>query len=74
MVFGKDEKTWQDLTAYWTSREIHQQPGVRQLKIHECLESGLVPLFLCQVFDSFCCMDVVWRCTLWYNVFGGLLL
>ena len=27
MVFGKDEKTWQDLTAYWTSREIHQQPA-----------------------------------------------
>ena len=27
MIFNKDEKTWKDLTAYWTSREIYQQPA-----------------------------------------------
>ncbi len=27
MIFGKDENTWKDLNAYWTSKEIHQQPA-----------------------------------------------
>lgn len=27
MIFGKDENTWKDLSAYWTSKEIHQQPA-----------------------------------------------
>ena len=26
MIFAKDEQTWKDLNAYWTSKEIYQQP------------------------------------------------
>ena len=47
-------------------------PGVRQLKIHKSSKSGLVAAFMCQVFEFFCCMYVVWCCKLWYNVFGGI--
>lgn len=46
--------------------------GVRQLKIHKSSKSGLVAAFMCQVFEFFCCMYVVRRCKLWYNVFGGI--
>ena len=46
--------------------------GVRQLKTHKSSKSGLVAAFMCQVFEFFCCMYVVRRCKLWYNVFGGI--
>ncbi len=27
MIFAKDEQSWKDLNAYWTSKEIYQQPS-----------------------------------------------
>lgn len=40
MIFNKEEQQWKDLNAYWTSKEIHQQPATWEKTLKQVKDEG----------------------------------